>query len=252
LTCYSLEIHNPITTVFGRSVAEKVTNQTMLVFPPHLSSVSALPCKIGNPEDSALCMQYSPTLAALSTSFLLNHAPNSPARWMHWLHDLGSYTALWVWVVSQKDWRNQTAGWLKCCISALPEFKMQCLCFSVLPGSAEAQVICGGIVICLLIACSISNISAKKYQNPFPCLNVIAIQRWDLFLRHSVDGSQYRAYLCHTTLNLGQCCYCRPAGRSACIFQHCAPTGFSKVTFTFHINWLQHYPYPNNNPNSNP
>jgi len=26
----------------------------------------------------ALCMQHSPTVAALSTSFLLNHAPNSP------------------------------------------------------------------------------------------------------------------------------------------------------------------------------
>jgi len=26
----------------------------------------------------ALCMQHSPTASALSTSFLLNHAPNSP------------------------------------------------------------------------------------------------------------------------------------------------------------------------------
>jgi len=37
-----------------------------------------------------------------------------------------------------------------------------------------------------LIAYSISNIAAKKYQNPFPCLKVIAIQRWDVFLRHGV------------------------------------------------------------------
>jgi len=27
----------------------------------------------------ALCVQHSPTAAALSTSFLLNHAPNSPS-----------------------------------------------------------------------------------------------------------------------------------------------------------------------------
>jgi len=69
-------------------------------------------------DTHALCMQHSPTAAALSTSFLLNHAlypapfpPDSPS-WMHWLHDLGSHTAACVWVVSQKDWRNQAAtGW---------------------------------------------------------------------------------------------------------------------------------------------
>jgi len=40
-------------------------------------------------------------------------------------------------------------------------------CFPVLPGSAEAQVVWGGIVKCLLIAKFIGDISAKKYQNPF-------------------------------------------------------------------------------------
>ena len=59
-------------------------------------------------------------------------------------------------------------------------------CFRVLPGSAEAQVIWGGIVKCLLIAYFISNICAKKYQNPFMCVKVIASQRWDVFLRHGV------------------------------------------------------------------
>jgi len=54
-------------------------------------------------------------------------------------------------------------------------------CFLVLPGSAEAQVIWGGIVKRLLIAYFISNISAKKYQNPFMCVKVIASQRWDVF-----------------------------------------------------------------------
>jgi len=37
---------------------------------------------------SALCMQHSPTAAALSTSFLLNYAPNTPYSWTHWLQDL--------------------------------------------------------------------------------------------------------------------------------------------------------------------
>ena len=58
---------------------------------------------------------------------------------------------------------------------------MQFSCFSILPGSAEAQVIWGGIVKRLLIAYFIGNISAKKYQNPFMCVKVIANQRWDIF-----------------------------------------------------------------------
>jgi len=33
LTCYSLDIHYPITIIFGRSVTEKVRNQVMLCFP---------------------------------------------------------------------------------------------------------------------------------------------------------------------------------------------------------------------------
>jgi len=59
-------------------------------------------------------------------------------------------------------------------------------CFPVLPGSAEAQVIWGGILKRLLIAYFIGNISAKKYQNPFMCVKVKTRQRWDVFLRHGV------------------------------------------------------------------
>ena len=33
------------------------------------------------------------------------------------------------------------------------------------------------------------NISAKKYQNVFKIVKVIAKQRWDVFLRHSVDDA---------------------------------------------------------------
>jgi len=58
---------------------------------------------------------------------------------------------------------------------------MQFLRFSVLPGNAEAQVIWCGIVKCFLIAYFIGNIFAKKCQNPFTCVKVIASQRWDVF-----------------------------------------------------------------------
>jgi len=33
LTCYNLDIHNPMMIIFGRSVTEKVRNQVMLCFP---------------------------------------------------------------------------------------------------------------------------------------------------------------------------------------------------------------------------
>ena len=89
-----------------------------------------------------------------------------------------------------KRLKNQTAGWTQAMHWYSIWVKMHFSCFSVVPGSAEAQVIWGGIVICLLIAYSISSISAKKYQNPFPCLKVTAIQKWDIFFRRGV-GSEF-------------------------------------------------------------
>ena len=53
--------------------------------------------------------------------------------------------------------------------------------FPVLPGSAEAQVTWGGVVKRLLIAYFIGGISAKKIQNLFMCVKVIASQKWDVF-----------------------------------------------------------------------
>ena len=134
----------------------------------------------------ALCVQHSLTAAALSTSFPINHAPNTPYSWTHWWQDLGSHTAAWIWVVSRKGWRNQAAGWIQAMHWYSIEGKMQFSRFSVLPGSAETQVNWCGVVKRLLIAYFIGNISAKKYQNPFTCVRVIASQRWDIFLRHGV------------------------------------------------------------------
>jgi len=69
-----------------------------------------------------------------------------------------------------------------CVCNTIPvEWNMWFLCFGVLPGSAEAQVTWGGIVKRLLIAYFLSNISAKKCQNPFICVKVISCQRWDVF-----------------------------------------------------------------------
>jgi len=71
--------------------------------------------------------------------------------------------------------------------------KMQFSCFPVLPGSAETQGIWRGTVKCLLIAYFIGNISAKKYQNPFTCVKVIASQRrdvfWDAVYKYNIQSS---------------------------------------------------------------
>jgi len=154
----------------------------MLCFPPHPSSASALPCEIGNPEDSALLH------CAWNTVQLLQYyrvpfswaMPDSPYGWTHWFQDVWSHTAAWVWVVSQKVENKQLVEYRQCTNTAF-EGKMQFLRFSVLPGSAETQVVWCGIVNCLLIAYFIGNISAKNIKIRSHVSKVIASQRWDVF-----------------------------------------------------------------------
>ena len=58
----------------------------------------------------------------------------------------------------------------------------------VSPGSAETSVRRGGITHHRLVAYSLSNISAKNYQNRLMCVEVICAKSVSLFLRHSVLG----------------------------------------------------------------
>jgi len=79
----------------------------------------------------ALCVQHSPAVASLSTSFLLNHAPNSP--------ELSRCVSM-----SRESQRleKSSSDWLNCgnaLIQHLSE-KVRFSCFPVLPGSVEAQV----------------------------------------------------------------------------------------------------------------
>jgi len=64
---------------------------------------------------------------------------------------------------------------------------MQLLHFAVLPGSAEAQVIWCGIVICVLISYFIDNTPAKKYQNPLTCQSY-SKPKEGRFLSHGVEA----------------------------------------------------------------
>jgi len=113
--------------------------------------------------------------------------PPTAWSWMHWLQDLGSHTAVWVWVVSQKDWRNQGITswilamhwytiWVKKCDFRVSQL-FQIVQKHKLLGVAQQRI---------LIAYFIGNISAKKYPDAFTYVKVITNQRWDVFLRHSV------------------------------------------------------------------
>ena len=133
-------------------------------FLPHLSSASALPCEIGNPENSALVHCACNTVQLLQRyrlPFHLNHAPNSPYSWTPWLQDVMSHRTEWVWVVSQKDWRNQAADWIQAMHQYSIWGKNAVSRFPVLPDSAEAQVIWCGIVNRLFLY-FIRNVSDKK------------------------------------------------------------------------------------------
>jgi len=76
-TCYNIDIHDPITIIFGRNVTGKVKNHMMLCYLP---SSSAVPCEIENREDSALVHCACDSVQLLQRYQL------------------------------QKDWRNQAAG----------------------------------------------------------------------------------------------------------------------------------------------
>ena len=187
LTYDNLDKQNPIAIIFSRSVPDKVRNQRRcFVFPPHLSSASALPCKIGNPEDSALLHCACNTVqllqcSQLSFSWTMPQQLSGLNALITWFRE--SYSIVSVSCESKR--LKKSNSWLNSGIWVKRRF----LCFSVLPGSAEAQVIWCGIVICLLIAYFISNISAKKYQNPFPMSGSYSNPEVGCFLRHGVVWS---------------------------------------------------------------
>jgi len=88
----------------------------------------------------------------------------------------------------QEDSRVHATQSNCCSLSTNTAFvwKLWFSCLPVLPDSAEAQVIQGGILKHLLTAYFISNITAKKYQNLFMCGKVIASHRWDVFFWDTV------------------------------------------------------------------
>jgi len=126
---------HPITIIVGRGVTEKVRNQLVcFVFPPHLSSASALSRERGNSEDSAhWCIVRATQPNRCSTFNFLSPepCPQQPRGEciVYKIQGAIQQRETWVWVVSQKDWRNQAAtGWILAIQSEKCNFRVSQFC----------------------------------------------------------------------------------------------------------------------------
>ena len=79
LTCYNLDVHDPIAIIFGKNVTDNARNQTTFSHLTYLVLQHYL-AKGETQKTAHWCFVGAtyPTAAALSTSFLLNHDPESP------------------------------------------------------------------------------------------------------------------------------------------------------------------------------
>ena len=109
-------------------------------------------------------MQHSPTAAAFSTSFLLNHVPQKPLakRIDYMIQGVIQQRDYESWV--KKTLKKSSIDWLNSGSVLIQRMRMQFLCFPFLPGKTEAQVIWSGIVKRLFVAYFIGSISAKNIQ----------------------------------------------------------------------------------------
>ena len=114
----------------------------------------------------ALCIVHATQSNCCGSLDFLSLKPCPPAApsWTHWPQDLRSHTAAWVWVMSQKRLKKSSSNWLNSGNALIQRVKNAIFVLPVLPGSAEAQVIWGDIVKCLLAAYFIGNISAKNIK----------------------------------------------------------------------------------------
>jgi len=117
------------------------------VFPPHLSSASAIPCERGSQKTAqwCFCVQHSPTAAALSTCFLLNHAPQKPRAERIDYRIQGVIQQCWYesWVKNIEEIKQGLVEFWQRTNKAI---KNAIFIFLILPDNAEAQVIWGGVV----------------------------------------------------------------------------------------------------------
>jgi len=154
-TSYNLDIHDPITMIFGRNVTEKVRNHIMLCFPPHPSSASALLCEIGSQKTAHWCIvraSHSNCCSAIDS--LCSEPCSQQTLWLNALitRRRESYSSM---IMSRESKRlKKSSSWLNSGNAVIRHLRENAtFAFPVLPGSAEARVIWCGIVVsfdCLL------------------------------------------------------------------------------------------------------
>ena len=132
LTCYNPDIHGSIMIIFGTRVTEKVGNQNILYFPtsPNLSFCTSWGNR--NRENCVFslksCMLFTKNTRKTLKYHLITAEPTFTDKMIDWMHQTGPRI---------------------CCL--LPTCSMLTksvtVLFAVAVGSAETQVIWGGILI---------------------------------------------------------------------------------------------------------
>ena len=117
---------------------------------------------------------HNTTAAALSTSFLLHHAPQQPRA---------GRIDYKIWGVIQQ---REYGSW----VNKIEEIKQQLVEFRQRTNTVEWTIQFSCFPFCLVVQKHkllhvvynfIGNIYAKIYQNPFTYFKVIASQRWNVF-----------------------------------------------------------------------
>jgi len=170
LTCYNLDIHEPIAIIFGRSVTQKVRKQTMLcdaLFSHIIYLVlQHYLAKEETQKTTHWCIVRATQSNCCSALDIFSPEPCPPPKKPK-LNALitrfnESYSSLNMSLESKKL-KKSSSKWLNSDSALIQWVKKNAIfVFPVLAGSAEAQVIWGGMVKRLLIAYFVVSIAAKK------------------------------------------------------------------------------------------
>jgi len=83
--------------IFGTSVTEKVGNQNVITFPPHLTYASALPGETGNPKIASCHLNAACFFTRNTLKYhLVTAEPPFTVKTIDWMHQTGPRTLLSV------------------------------------------------------------------------------------------------------------------------------------------------------------
>jgi len=120
----------------AKVLTEKVRNQTMFLF-YHLTYLilQQYLAKEETQKTAHWCFVRAAqsNCCSILDSLSPESCPQKASSWMHWETDTGSHTTAWVWVVSQKDWRNQAATGWNSGNGLIQQVKKQFSCFPFCP-----------------------------------------------------------------------------------------------------------------------